>query len=177
MEKASGGNNIVAGLLAATFCFTACGTARAGCDETNTADLEAVSFDLMPFTEYVPLATAYFVIRNIGPSATGQRIYFDIYEVDANQNELAYIKMVYNDNIVQPGHELTRTIHFTPFHMSEGRHYKGVVRYACDPNPANNTLYQTAYNADVLTIFKDGFDAAADEQETAGQPGGRRARD
>src|SRR5690606_707471 len=141
MENASG-RNLVAGLLAATLCFAAFGTARAGCDETNTADLEAVSFDLHSPTELIPLPTAYFVIRNIGPRATGQRIYFDIYEVDANQNELAYIKMVYNDNIVQPGHELMRTIHFTPFHMSEGRHYKGVVRYACDPDGANNTLYQ-----------------------------------
>lgn len=151
--------NIVAGLLTATLCFAACGTARAGCDETNTADLEAVSFDLHTPTEFIPLATARFVIRNIGPSATRQRIYFDIYEVDADQNELAYIKMVYNDNIVQPGNELLRTIHFSPFHMSEGRHYKGVVRYGCDPDGTNNTLYQTAFNVDEVTIFKDGFDA------------------
>ena len=150
-----------AALALGIMCCTAHGTLLAGCDETNTTDLAAVSFDLQPPTALIPFPRGYFLIRNVGSSATRLRIYFDIYEVDEAQNELAYIKMVYNDNVVSPGEELLRAITFTPFHMSVGRRYKGVVRYECDAEATNNALYQIAFNLPGETIFEDGFDDEA----------------
>lgn len=123
------------------------------CDDTNTTDFEAVSFSLLEPSELIPLPHSEFFVRNTGPNPNRARLYFDIYEVDEDGNEISYFKMVYNDNTVPPGGMLRRFITYTPFHVSEGRHYKGVFRYECDSNGSNNALYGTAFH-----IFMDGFD-------------------
>jgi len=157
----SRGNALKAAALSLVAAFACANVKAIECDDTNTTDLKAVSFDLIPPAGINPFSKGLFTIENLGPNPTRARLYFDIYEVDENYNEMAYIVMVYNDNIVRPGEQLLRTISFTPVHMSEGRYYKGVIRYECDPNTDNNSLYQYAYHTGPLrpdTIFESDFE-------------------
>ena len=132
-------------LVAALACTKSDFVEAITCDGTNTTDFKALSFDIQPPSAQIPLPTGWFKIRNQGSNPNRARIYFDFYEVDANQNELSYFSMVYNDNLIPPGGELLRTVAFMPLHVSEGRHYKGVVRYECDTDSANNAMLQTAW--------------------------------
>lgn len=132
------------------------------CTGSNTTDLKAENFDLEAPTPALPVSMGWFLIKNVGTNPTSMRTYFDIFETDANQNDIAHLKVLYSDNIIQPGATFLRATSFNPVHMSEGRYYRAAIRYGCDSGMDNNNAFQRAYSIGGTVpddrIFADSFE-------------------